>query len=277
MYNLPRAGVLVMSGGVSSLIEFKASLLAARGFAALALDYIGPDLNNMWTDAETGRDRADLNYWRLAARFLSNGEHARVRRGGIGVASLCFSVHIALLMAATLDTVRCVVAINGCCWNMTHDYELDGRVVSTATDNRRFFDAAAAPGTYMRLNERLQCPTPTLAELRASSGGGVIPFYKREDVAYLMLVGEDDALVPSPHYARVFAALLEAAGHRRYSVLRYAGAGHMIQPPYAPANVRIKTWGRYIQCGGRDLEKHAAAQEAAWTRQLEFLRENLAG
>ena len=65
------------------------------------------------------------------------------------------------------------------------------------------------------------------------------------------------------------------------SILRYPGAGHLIEPPYT-AHCRssldalsLKLCGNPYMVWGGEMEAHAQAQEDAWQKSLEFLRKNV--
>ena len=95
-----------MLGGAGGLWEFKASLLASHGFAALALAYVAyEDL------PEFPPEYLDLEYFEEAANWLSN--HPAVLAHGIGIHSICYGSWIALLMASlNMDAINSVVAIS---------------------------------------------------------------------------------------------------------------------------------------------------------------------
>ena len=95
-----------MLGGAGGLWEFKASLLASHGFAALALAYVAyEDL------PEFPPEYLDLEYFEEAANWLSN--HPKVLPHGIGVHAICYGSWAALLMASLgMKAVKAVVAIS---------------------------------------------------------------------------------------------------------------------------------------------------------------------
>ena len=91
--------------GAGGLIEFKASLLASRGFAALALAYVGLE------DLPEFPTVMDMDYFEEVANWLSH--HPKVIPHGIGVHVICFGSWIALLMASLkMNAVKTVVAIS---------------------------------------------------------------------------------------------------------------------------------------------------------------------
>uniref|UniRef100_A0A8C3HHJ0 Dynein axonemal light chain 1 n=1 Tax=Chrysemys picta bellii TaxID=8478 RepID=A0A8C3HHJ0_CHRPI len=86
----PFPGVIDMFGDEGGLIEFRSSLLATRGFAALSLPYFD------FEDLPTVMKDLHLEYFEEAARFLQR--HPKVKGPGIGVigtgkgAELAFSM-----------------------------------------------------------------------------------------------------------------------------------------------------------------------------------------
>uniref|UniRef100_A0A3Q3WAT3 Acyl-CoA thioesterase 19 n=1 Tax=Mola mola TaxID=94237 RepID=A0A3Q3WAT3_MOLML len=72
---------------------------------------------------------------------------------------------------------------------------------------------------------------------------------------------------------------LKAAGKSQlFTRLSYPGAGHLIEPPYTP-NSRASLWSvkpkKLITLWGGHLAAHAAAQEDAWKKMLDFMECNL--
>jgi len=101
----PFPGVIEMLGGAGGLVEFKASLLASHGFAALALAYYSYD------DLPDFTQCANMEYFEEAANWLSS--HPKVLPHGIGVHAICVGSWIALLMASLrMNAIKTVVAIS---------------------------------------------------------------------------------------------------------------------------------------------------------------------
>ena len=252
-----------MFGGLPGLLEFKASLMASHGFVTLALAFICPELKPTLTD--DNRECIELDYFQRAVRHLTG--HRRVRSSaGVGVVSICFSSHISLLMAALMPAVRCVVTTNGHPWTLSHDYTLRGASVAAATHPGFFSVPGAKHGDAI-------FPRYSAAELRAA-GSGLIKFYERRDVGFMMIAGLDDQHVPSPYFADLFEGLMAESDHPDYRVLRYRGTGHLIEPPHAPVNLKSRFYGAAVSWGGR-AEEQAAAASDAWMKQLDFLSEHL--
>ena len=92
-------------GGTGGLVEFKASLLASRGFAALALAYFGYD-----DLPSSPSPYVELDYIEEAAKWLY--QHPKVIPGGIALHSHCMGTWLALLLASySTDLVKAVVAV----------------------------------------------------------------------------------------------------------------------------------------------------------------------
>ena len=98
-------GVIHLLGGVVSLVEFKASLLASHGFATLALAFLG------YEDQPLCPSSINLDYFEEAANWLIS--HPKVLPHGIGMHAICYGSWIALLMASyQLAPIKAVVAIH---------------------------------------------------------------------------------------------------------------------------------------------------------------------
>ena len=102
-------GVMDLLGGTGGLVEFKASLLASHGFAALAVAYYGYD------DLPSSvSPYVELEYIEEAAEWLY--QHSKVIPGGIALHSHCLGSWLALLLASyRTDLVKAVVAIAPIC------------------------------------------------------------------------------------------------------------------------------------------------------------------
>uniref|UniRef100_A0A3Q4AML1 Acyl-coenzyme A thioesterase 4-like n=1 Tax=Mola mola TaxID=94237 RepID=A0A3Q4AML1_MOLML len=95
----------------------------------------------------------------------------------------------------------------------------------------------------------------------------------------MYIVGEDDLSSSSIENANLMEETLKAAGKSQlFTRLSYPGAGHLIEPPYTP-NSRASLWSvkpkKLITLWGGHLAAHAAAQEDAWKKMLDFMECNL--
>ncbi|KAK9409763.1 acyl-coenzyme A thioesterase 1-like [Crotalus adamanteus] len=104
--NGPFPGVIDMFGDEGGLIEFRSSLLATHGFAALSLPYFN------FEDLPKVMDDFHLEYFEEAARFLLR--HPKVKKPGIGVIGTGKGGELALSMMTFLPEVVAAVCISGC-------------------------------------------------------------------------------------------------------------------------------------------------------------------
>uniref|UniRef100_A0A3B4WW16 Bile acid-CoA:amino acid N-acyltransferase-like n=1 Tax=Seriola lalandi dorsalis TaxID=1841481 RepID=A0A3B4WW16_SERLL len=128
-------------------------------------------------------------------------------------------------------------------------------------------------GVYLAL----RIATETGAKVRQKVQ--VIVFLQLENLAcpLMYIVGEDDLSASSIENANL-ETLRAADKSQLFTRLSYPGAGHLIEPPYSP-NSRISLWSvkpkKLITLWGGHLAPHAAAQEDAWKKILDFMENNL--
>ncbi|XP_062063846.1 acyl-coenzyme A amino acid N-acyltransferase 1-like [Lepus europaeus] len=254
----PFPGVVDLFGGIGGLVEFRASLLAAHGFAVLALAYFA------YEDLPDKLLEVDLEYFEEAANFLL--AHPKVQRPGIGVLSVCKGAEIGLAMACYLKQVVATVCINGP--NAITEVPL------------RYKDLVVAPTGLFP--ERIQLHISGALRLRHCRGDprelnrqSVLPVEKARGWI-LFIVGEKDEFLDGR--ARAEQALAQLASHGRINgrMLAYPGAGHLIEPPYAP--LCYMSWNPGVSLPllwGGDRVAHAAAQEHAWGEIQKFFRQHL--
>ncbi|XP_008850131.1 bile acid-CoA:amino acid N-acyltransferase-like [Nannospalax galili] len=251
-------GVIDLFGSAGGLIEFRASLLASHGFAALALAYWGYD------DLPPLLEKVDLEYFEEAVEFLLR--HPKVLGPGVGVISVCKGAEVGLSMAVNLKNITATVLING------PNFVID------------------IPHVY---RGQINPPTPTNIEFTSSSALGFAEFYRtyeqtgdvdsrycfpieKAEGHFLFVVGEDDKALNSKAHALQATSQLTRNGKKNWTVLSYPGAGHLIEPPYSPlcCASRIPFVSPNIHWGG-EVIPHAAAQEHSWKEIQSFLKKHL--
>uniref|UniRef100_A0A3Q3AW36 Acyl-CoA thioester hydrolase/bile acid-CoA amino acid N-acetyltransferase domain-containing protein n=1 Tax=Kryptolebias marmoratus TaxID=37003 RepID=A0A3Q3AW36_KRYMA len=110
--------------------------------------------------------------------------------------------------------------------------------------------------------------------LRIAAQTGVKVGHRIEkiDCPLMYIVGEDDLSASSVENAD---ETLRAAGKSHlFTRLSYPGAGHLIEPPYAPnarASINLVFLLLVITMWGGHPAPHAAAQEDAWKKVLDFM------
>ena len=272
-------GVVVMFGGMPGLLEFKASLLASHGFASLALAFFGVDAGNTWLN-EKKEFCSDLAYFEKAIDYML--QHKNIISSGVGLITISFSVHIALMLSTYVSRkIHCAVMINGFIHNLNVKYFYGNRsdlfvdcVIPDFFHKWYAYSATLKEGEVQNFYDLY--PMLTLEDLDSMEGKGLIPFYENKDVAYMMIAGEEDRCIPASHYTNLFEALLKRADHKNYEILKYTGAGHLIEPPFAPLNKVTRLDKKPVNWGGVK-KPHAFAQEHSWKKQINFLFRNIVG
>ncbi|XP_003785225.1 acyl-coenzyme A amino acid N-acyltransferase 2 [Otolemur garnettii] len=255
----PFLGVIDLFGAIGGLVEFRASLLAARGFAVLALAYFD------YEDLPEELLEVDLEYFEEAANLLL--AHPKIQRPGIGVISMCKGAEIALAMACYLKQAVAIVCINGFTAVMGVPLRYKDLVVTPIRpEMERVQVHASGALSYCH------CYGDPRDKL---NGQSVLPVEKAQS-RLLFIVGEDDEFIRSKLYAEQAMDRLRSHGRSHGRVLVYPSAGHLIDPPYAPLCFasRVRGLPRPFLWGG-DPAAHAAAQEHAWGEIQKFFRQHL--
>ena len=260
-----------MRGGDPGISEFKAALLASKGYTSLTLAYHGleglPRLNERFTVPATFQSKIELEYFERAIDILRNHESVR-KRLGVGVLTICASVPIGLMMAANLKHIRCAVQINGPTYAIYTDYTYKGTTYKSL--NTTYSPTYADPDVIT--NYSIDVPDP----LHPSPPECLIKFADQHHIPFLFLVSMQDKLLPTSDYADAAEVLLKQSKHPDYKIIRYPGAGHLLEPSYTPLNNEnwFPVFGKLFMHGGEN-PAHNRAQELSWKEQLGFFKRNL--
>lgn len=273
----PFPGVMDLFGGVGGLIEFRASLLAARGFAVLALAYFA------YEDLPTQLQEVDLEYFEEAANLLL--AHPKIRGPGIGVLSVSKGAEIGLAMACFLKQVAAAVCINGPTAVCDFPFRYRGLVmppIPAFLERMQVHVSGAVSLLHFRGDPREKLNQRSVFPIEKAQG------------QILFVIGEDDQSINSKEYAEQALEQLKSHGRSNGRMLVYPGAGHLLEPPYAPlcyasriysvsasasrnhplAGIRTYSISQPLLWGG-DPAAHAAAQEHAWGEIQKFFRQHL--
>ncbi|MGH0145960.1 UNVERIFIED_CONTAM: hypothetical protein FKN15_007087 [Acipenser sinensis] len=278
----PFPGVIDMYGDEGGLTEYRASLLASRGFAALALPYLGREhLPESLSDL-------DFGYFKQAASFLLH--HPKVRSLGLGAVGTGKGAELALAMVTFLPQVVAAVSISGCHANTGGELRYRDRVLpglSYTASLARMLDSGVLDlwiPEYWTSGFRSTGPLDSgvldlwipeyWTSRRHRHRASLIPIEEAEG-HFLFVVGEDDRKWKSAAYAAAAVQKLSEGGRHNYRVLSYPGAGHRIDSPFAQA-VLDQTLGVPVMEGGQP-SAHSHAQAHAWGQIQEFLHSNLGG
>ncbi|XP_078367013.1 bile acid-CoA:amino acid N-acyltransferase-like [Oculina patagonica] len=263
----PFPGVIELLGGAEGLVEFKASLLASHGVAALALAYFAYD------DLPAFPPTLDMEYFEEAANWLSN--HPKVLPRGIGVHAICYGSWIALLMASlNMKAIKTVVAISPLVVAHVLPFQYQGKVsdVVPLENSKKITTEDSCCWRYA---------VPTLTSEYSPPVSKYSAFTPVNISCPVLLVfGTGDLHVDPKTSQLIFDRLKDHGREHLCSILRYPEAGHLIEPPYSPLcyasyNGTTKPLGDPHLVWGGETQAHARAQEDAWPKILSFLRRNL--
>lgn len=191
----------------------------------------------------------------------------QIQKPGIGVISVSKGAEIGLAMACFLKQVVAIVCINGP--NAIFEFPL------------RYRNLVITP--IPSFLEHLQIDVSGAVRLRHYRGDprdksnqqSVLPVEKAGG-QILFIVGEDDESSNSKEYAKQALDQLRSHGRSNGRMLVYPGAGHLIEPPYAPLCYASRNNHLSVPLlWGGDPAAHAAAQEHAWGEIQKFFRQYL--
>ncbi|KAF5917746.1 hypothetical protein HPG69_013583 [Diceros bicornis minor] len=255
----PFPGIIDLFGGIGGLVEFRASLLAARGFAMMALAYFA------YEDLPSQLQEVDLDYFEEAANLLL--ANPKIQKQGIGVLSISKGAEVGLAMACYLKQVAATVWINGT--NAIFESPL------------KYRDMVMTP--IPSFPERVQMDVSGAVRLRHYKGDprdklnqqSVLPVEKARG-PILFIVSGDDECFNSREYAEQALDQLRSHGRRSGRMLVYQRAGHLLETPHAPSC--YASWNQSLSAPvlwGGDRIAHGAAQERSWAEIQKFFRQHL--
>uniref|UniRef100_A0A3Q3R5S1 Uncharacterized protein n=1 Tax=Monopterus albus TaxID=43700 RepID=A0A3Q3R5S1_MONAL len=210
----PFPGMLDLWGMGGGLMEYRAALIASRGYASLALAFLGhKDLPGPRNTMNVGD-----SYFKAAFHLLQN--HHQVCADRVGIIGISYGSYLALRIA----TQTGVKVRQG------------GLSLSSISESTLW-----------------------------STHNSLLIFPLSFFLSFL--------------FCSQIEETLKAAGKSElFTRLSYPGAGHLIEPPYAP-NARLSLWRnkpkKLFTLWGGQSTPHAAAQEDAWEKMLDFMESNL--
>merc|ERR1719259_566575 len=253
----PHPGVIDLFGSAGGCLQHRSALLASRGVASLALAFFA------YEDLPERIEEIDIDYFEQAADYLTS--RPEVAGDGVGAIGVSKGGDLVLSMAAYMEKVKATVVINGSIANVEGKLNLkNGEYIPgnkfnvgavTMMSNGVF-------NTRDLLDDPLLYPESIIAVERITG-----------DV--LWLVGEDDRNMHSGYYADL-ALQRWGDGPGKLQVVRYPGAGHLIEPPYVPFCEMSyhRFFNRALLWGGED-KAHCDAQVDSWRRMVSFFKEKL--
>ncbi|XP_034967914.1 acyl-coenzyme A thioesterase 1 [Zootoca vivipara] len=255
----PFPGLIDLYGSGGGLVEYRASLLASRGFATLAVAYMH------FEDLPTFPELFELDYFGDAVEFLR--KQRQVRATAIGVLGLSKGADLALALATFWPGIRAAVSISGSGVNAFIPLRVKGRIIPAHPCDLEKIKDTGDP-KVVDFSEIMADPKdPATWQCRIPVETSLANF--------LFLSGQDDRNWPSETFCREAVGHLRQSG-RRVEFYSYPGAGHLLEPPYLPLCYSSfhRPLGVLVMWGGKWRE-HAKAQEDAWQRILAFFRQHL--
>lgn len=245
----PFPGVIDLFGTAGGILEFRAALLASRGFACLSLPYFRYE--DLPDDIFSG---IDLEYFMEAIDWLCS--HRDVFSDGVGVVGVSKGADLALILATYSPKVKCAVNINGMTFNASFGIKYKDTVIPPVEFQ---------PDKMYEENGAFVCD-----RCWQYTEKDLTPVWK-SDAKILNIVGEGDKSSPWQNI-QFMKDRFPKEKTDNFEVVSYPKAGHLIEPPYAPVcNMSYhKSFGMKFWWGGH-LEHHAFAQEDSWSRILNHL------
>jgi dienelactone hydrolase len=273
----PHPVVVMLAGSGGGIMEPRAALFAAHGYAAFALGYFGvPGL-------PTHISATPLEYFETGLAWVR--DTLAPARGFVAVCGVSRGGELSLLLGATFPTaVGAVVAYVPS--PLTHGVLNAGRPgedrhAPTWTHHGQPLPVLSRPNVTADWALFDDAPPPKrqspafLSALRDPDAvaRAFIPL-ERTRGPVLLISGDDDALWPSTPFSELAVARLKEARHPfPVQHLRYADAGHSIQFPYVPTTVLTRPHavsGIPLVYGGT-AAGNAHANADSWPKVLAFL------
>jgi len=278
----PHPGVLLLGGSGGGVPTGpRASLLASRGYAVLALAYFdAPGLPDELVEIP-------LAYFDDAVAWLS--DHDAVRADPLGALGVSRGTEAAIQVAARTDAVRTVVAVVP----GSHRFQGLSREFSGGTSawSERGEPTPYVPFRWgwtdtLKLLANLLLGRPNDLSMAYAGGLADADVDCREAAALpvaevggpiLLVSGDDDALWPSTAFAeRLLGRLDDADYPHPHEHVVAEGAGHGISVPYLPVGDRtVAGDGRFRFHLGGTPGAYARADAETWPRVLRTLQEGL--
>lgn len=274
-------GVMILTGSSGGFDESGAALLAAQGYAALALAYFAKD------GLPAQLFQIPLEYFEQAIAWMQ--AHPAVDGSRLGVMGWSRGGELSLLLGSTFPQFRAVVAVvaSGQVWQGM------GRSVDGVERDRPAWTWRGEPLPYVPrrfppdVTDRIRNREPitmlsahvAALENRSAVEQATIPV-ERIRGGLLLISGQDDQTWPSTMLSDWVVERLERHRHPYpYRHLAYPGAGHSIWPLYvhraAPPGPRYHPVRQIWYNDGGSPAADANARQDGWRQVLAFLTEHL--
>ncbi|KAK3590517.1 hypothetical protein CHS0354_036337 [Potamilus streckersoni] len=258
----PFPAVIDMFGGLVSLVETRAALLASHGFAAFSLCYMMID--------HLPKHLAEIKLQYFLDAFDWYSQQPYVASDRMGMVGLCLGGCLAVWTAAHEPRVKSVVNFNGI---PNEGIIQNGKIDPKSNGLRPDLIYVTEEGIVMK-------------ECFQLAGNKIIPAWQHGAKILILTAGDD--LMTNQEFNFKFMEVLPDKYKRNIEHVHFPGAGHLIEPPYTPhcravdpkdklpsvGLIADKFWDKLMVFGGEPVQ-HAKAQEFGWIKCLDFLKKSL--
>ncbi|XP_078275514.1 bile acid-CoA:amino acid N-acyltransferase-like [Rhinoraja longicauda] len=260
----PFPAILDMWGGGGGLFEYRAALLASRGYAVLALAFTGHK------DIPQSKEVFDLKFSYFEEAFDALNNHPKVAKGRVALLGISLGFTIAFTIASEVPNIqpKCLIGINGTHLNNVHGGKAD--LIEDEEDLRRkvkFTEDGAMIWKHISFPiTNYSKPIVQVDKIRCR---------------FMIICGEDDQNCPVAESADELRKMMKAAGNNHLlTTISYPQTGHLIEPPYSPhfriSKLKINSLNKTVRVlWGGTTKPHADAQEDSWKKILAFLERHL--
>jgi len=263
-----RPGVLVLHGAGGAPLKRPASLLAAHGYAALAIKFTGNE-----AILPDRLERIDVSYFDTAATWLR--EREGVGGDSIGVLGWGRTGELALLLGSQLDWPGVVVSFNGSgvAWDTLGgepSWLVEDDPVPHLCGKKVDGPPPQTEEGYYYIRPLLEEPLEEANETALREA--TIPV-EETDAPILLVSGGDDQFWPSERLSQIAAERLDRHEYEHdFGHLVYDDVGHSFVPPYLPTTGR-RIAGKRLY--GGTARGYALAEADAWPTVLDYLERGL--
>jgi pimeloyl-ACP methyl ester carboxylesterase len=279
----PFPTVVVLGGSDGGTHEEAASLLAAHGYASLALAYIqGP---NVADGLPRYLVNIQLSYFETALQWLL--QQNIVDKNRLTVLGHSRGAELALLLGSIFPQVRAVIAAS--------PSSIINSAITSRTIDKPAWSYQGTAFPYVNIKASI----PEIAQLVWKQQIKHVPVsfnalftkslsqqeaVRKASIAVekiqgpvLLISGQDDHVWPSSLFAEQIVARLQAHHHSYfYSHFSYPGAGHLLCTPYGhpflPPMLYLPVGGLTLD-GGGSVATQAQAVINSWFKILSFLQQ----